>query len=432
MSVVYILPLIVVVGIDLGVDLAKNGGIRRWPALAAVAATLVLAGPWWLVSGHAALHYLQSAGYQPSSGYTSKGASLDLGSIRQRVSWTLAELGWGESWALGIGLLAALWVVVRHHRTLHLTALWMLAAWAVLTTLVLSSSSNNGTAFGLPVLVVLVLLAAAVLGQVSWRLLPAVGVVIAGVLLVGLLGETAGQGWWWPAAPYRGEVVSSGGTSRTDTDLITAQVARIIGSSPTLVAQDSDLLNTNGIGWSGGIRSLSLVVPPSTPNGTDVAIRALARVRNVITGSTNGSYHSLVDQAAVEAATVKAGFRLTHAWLGQKFNILVWQRGGTSPAITLAPPATRVFSPRAGTALKGNNYLIASVSSDVFMVTGLDYIVTGMGQTKTVVAWRTGYGWFGALGTAALPNGSYVVQSVATDAGGGVGKSKPVAFRIAN
>ena len=432
MSVVYIVPLVAVVGIDLGVDLAKNGGILRWPALAAVAATLLLAGPWWLVSGHAALHYLQNAGYQPSSGYTSKGASLDLASIRQRASWTLAELGWGESWALGIALLAALWVVVRHHRTLHLTALWILATWAVLTTLVLSSSSNDGTAFGLPVVVVLIVLAAAVLGQVSWRLLPAVGVVIAGVLIVGLVGETTGQGWWWPAAPYRGEVVDSGGTSRTDIDLITAQVARAIGSSPTLVAQDSDLLNTNGIGWSAGTRPLSLVVPPSTPNGTDVAIRDLARVQTVITGSTSGSYHPLVNQAAVEAATVKNGFRLTHAWLGQRFNILVWQRGGTSPAIAVAPPVTRMVSPRPGTAVKGNTYFVARASSDLFPVTGLDYIVRGMGQTKTVVARTAGYGWIGPLETGALPNGSYVVQSVATDDEGGVRRSKPVAFRIAN
>ncbi len=76
---------------------------------------------------------------------------------------------------------------MRHHRTLKLTALWTLAAWAILTTLILSSSFNNGAAFGLPVLVILILLAAAVLGQMSWRLLPALGVVLAGILVVG---------WW--------------------------------------------------------------------------------------------------------------------------------------------------------------------------------------------------------------------------------------------
>ena len=181
--------------------------------------------------------------------------------IRQRASWTLAELGWGESWALGVALAAAVWVVVRHHRTLKLTALWTLATWAILATLILSSSSNNGTAFGLPVLVILILLAAAVLGQLSWRLFPVLWVVLAGILVVGLVGETTGHGWWWPAAPYRGEVVATGGTFRTNSDLITAQVTRIIGSSPTLVAQDSDILNKNGIGWYAGTRPLSVSRP---------------------------------------------------------------------------------------------------------------------------------------------------------------------------
>jgi hypothetical protein len=152
----------------------------------------------------------------------------------------------------------------------------------------------------------------------------------------------------------------------------------------------------------------------------------------VITGSTNASYHSLVNQADVEAAAAKDGFRVTRAWLGQRFNILLWQRGGTSRAITVAPPTASVLSPSAGAALKGHTYLVAYASSDVFPVTGVDFVVRGMGQAKTVIAFRTRYGWIGGLGTGALPNGSYVVQSVATDAEGGVGRSKPVAVRIAN
>ena len=432
MSIVYVVPLVVIAGIDLAIDMVKNGNVLRLPALGAVAATLVLAGPWWLVSGHTALHYLQSAGYQPSTGYTSKGATLDLTAIRQRASWTLAELGWGESWALGIALVAALWVVVRHHRTLKLTALWTLAAWAILTTLILSSSSNNGTAFGLPVLVILILLAAAVLGQMSWRLLPAIGVVLAGILVVGLVGETTGYGWWWPAAPYRGEVENAGGTVRTNSDLITAQVTQIIGSSPTLIAQDSDILNNNGIGWYAGTKPLSLVVLPTTLSGTRAAIRDLSRVRTLITGSTLGSYHRLVNQGAVESAALKDGFHVTHAWLGKGFSILVWQRGTAFRTATVAPPTTSVQQPRVGTEVKGNTYLVATASDDVLAITGMKFIVRGMDHMETVRGWSTIYGWFGALGTAALPDGSYTVQSVVFDADGAVGMSRPVNFRIAN
>ncbi len=431
MSVVYVVPLVVVAGIDLAIDMVKSGTVLRLPALGAVGVTLLLAGPWWLASGHAALHYLQSAGYQPSTGETSKGAKLDVNAVKQRASWTLAQLGWGESWALGIALVAAFWVVVRHHRTLKLTALWTLPTWAILATLILSTSSNNGTAFGLPVLVILILLAAAVLGQMSWRLFPVLWVVLAGILVVGLVGETTGRGWWWPAAPYRGEVVASGGTFRTNSDLMTAQVTRIIGSSPTLVAQDSDILNNNGIGWYDGTKPLSLVVPPVTLSGTRAAIRDLSRVRTLITGSSLGSYHPLVNQGAVESAALKDGFHVTHAWLGKSFSILVWQRGAFRTA-TVALPTTIVQQPKVGTEAKGNTYLVATASDDVFAITGMKFIVRGMGHMQTVRAWSTLYGWFGALGTAALPNGNYAVQSVVVDADGAVARSRPVIFRIAN
>ena len=167
MAIVYVIPLVAVVGIDLLIDISKNGDALRKPALFALATTLVLAGPWWLVSGHTAFHYLQNAGYQPSSGYTSRGGALNASTIIQRVRWTVSELGWGESWALAIALLAALWLLVRHRHTLKLTALWILAIWTLLTMLVLSTSSNSGTAYSLPVNVIFIMLAAAILGQMS-------------------------------------------------------------------------------------------------------------------------------------------------------------------------------------------------------------------------------------------------------------------------
>jgi len=47
--------------------------------------------------------------------------------------------------------------------------------------------------------------------------------------------------------PYRVDVFASGGTARTNVDQLTAQFVHLIGSAPTLVAQDSDILNTNGM-----------------------------------------------------------------------------------------------------------------------------------------------------------------------------------------
>jgi hypothetical protein len=152
-----------------------------------------------------------------------------------------------------------------------------------------------------------------------------------------------------------------------------------------------------------------------------------------ITGSTSFSYHPTVNQGAVETAALHDGFHVVRVWQRSRgFSILVWQRGKGLATATVAPPATQVVQPSSGTEVKGNTYLAAAASERTFAVTGLEFVVRGAGQTKTIRAWQVGYGWLGAFGSEGLPDGSYTVQSVATAADGGVGKSRPVLFRIAN
>jgi hypothetical protein len=433
MSIVYVVPLVVVAGIDLIVDISRNGSVLRLPALGAVATTLVLVGPWWLVSGSVAIHYLHNAGYQPSSGYTTQGVALNATTIKQRATWTLSELGWGESWVLAVALLASLWVVVRHHRALKLGALWMLAVWVVLTSLILSSSSNIGTGFGLPVIVILILLAAVVLGQMSWRILPVLGVVLAGVLAFGLVSEATGSGSWWPVAPYRSEVVASGGSFRTNVDLINAQVARLIGPSPTLVAQDGDILNINGIGWyAGSGKPQSLLVLPSTPNGTRIAVDELARARYVITGSGFGSFHPLVNQGSVESAAHRQGFHVIRLWLLSGSYFALWQRGNTARSVSIPSPVTKLVRPSHERDVKGKLILAAGATDRAFTMTRVQFIVSGVGQNLSVPALPFEYLWVAGIDTVTLPNGTYTVRSTAVNTAGGVGRSKPVTIHVDN
>jgi hypothetical protein len=436
MAVVYVVPLLAVAGIDVMVDIFKNGRALRLPALGALATTLVLAGPWWLVSGHTTIHYLQSAGYQPSSGDTSRAAALDATTVIQRARWSLADLGWGQSWALAIALLAALWLVVRHRHSLKLASLWIPAIWVLLTSLILSSSSNQGTAYGLPVIVILIMLAAAVLGQMSWRMLPTLCVVLTGILAIGLVAEVVNAtGSWWPAAPYRGEVIATGGNKGTNVDLLTQQVQRLIGSAPTLVAQESATLTVNGLRWNAGLPSKPFDVAPSTPDGTRVAIRELARVNMVITGTTPSSYVPLVNQDAVESSALRDGFHAIRVWLvGQDQSVVVWQRGSKVRTITAPSPATRVLRPAGGKELKGIVFLVASGSDRVYAMTRVEFTISsGDGaRSITVPAQLTWFGWFGGLKTNSVPDGSYTIQSVAVDAAGQVGRSKPVNVHVDN
>ncbi len=435
MAIVYLIPLVLVVGIDVLVDMVKKGDVLRLPALSALAITLVVAGPWWLVSGSAALHYLHSAGYQTSAGLTYQGGALNATTIVQRTKWTLAELGWGQSWALFIALLAALWFAVRRRRDLNFTALWMLVIWAVLTSLILSTTSNQGTADGLPVNVILIVVAAAVLGQVSWRFRPVAAVAIAAILAVGLVAEVfGGTGQWWPAAPYRVDVFSSGGTARTNVDQLTAQVVHLIGSTPTLVAQDSDILNTNGMRWNAGRASLSLSVPPKTSDGTRVAISELARVRMVITGWSPGSYHPLVDQGAVESAASRDGFRIVRVWQGsQGTSFVVWRRGNGAGNISVPFPSTTVARPGDGSDVRGSVYLVADSTDRVLATTAVHFTISSSGVTRsTIPAGRFPYGWIGGLNTTTLPDGTYTIRSVAINAAGAIGRSKPVTVHVDN
>jgi hypothetical protein len=436
MAIVYLVPLVFVIGIDLLVDIVKKGDVLRLPALAALAIALAVAGPWWLVSGSAALHYLHSAGYQPSAGLTYQGGALNATTIVQRTKWTLAELGWGQSWALGIALLAALWFAVRRRRSLNLTALWMLVVWAVLTSLILSTTSNQGTADGLPVNVILIVVAAAVLGQLSWRFRPVAATAVVAVLAVGLVAEvSSGTGQWWPVAPYRVDVFASGGTARTNVDQFTAQVVHLIGSAPTLVAQDSDLLNTNGMRWNAGHKSLSLFVPPKTSDGTREAIRGLARVRMAVTGWSPGSYHPLVDQGAVESAASRDGFGIVRVWQGsQGTSFVIWRRGKAARNISVPSPSTTVVRPGDGTDVRGGLYLVAASTDRVLATTAVHFTISGSGvaRSTTIPAGRFPYGWIGGLNTTTLPDGTYTIRSVAINAAGAIGRSKPVTVHVDN
>ncbi len=433
MSIVYLVPLGLVVGGDLVVDVVRHGEVLRLPAVAAGATVLVLAGPWWLISGHAAIHYLHSAGYQSSSGFTSRGFTLDASTIEQRASWTLSELGWGQSWALGIALLAALWGLVLHRRSLRVTALWMLALWVLLTSIILSSSGNRGTGFGLPVVVVLILLAAAVLGQMSWRALPVLGVALAGILLVGLVDEAAGGDPWWPAAPYRNAVVASGGNSRTNTDLIADQASHLIGSSPTLVSLVTNILNVNGLNWNGRGKLAPLLVPPPTPDGTQVAIKDLARVNMVITGSSPGAYYPSIHQGAVEAAAFREGFGIVRVWtIGHGGgNIVLLRRGATNRANIVPAPVTRLVSPRNGSDVHGKVDIIAGSSDRLFPTTGVSFTVRGITRTVTIPAGLSAFVWLGVWDTTTVPDGTYTIQSVA-DAGGSIGRSRLFTVHVDN
>lgn len=141
--------------VAIGIDIVRR---RRLPWAQAGLAVLIasaVAGPWWLVSGETALHYLKTAGYQSSSGFTSAGAHLTPSSVVDRIRWTLSDLGTVQS----IILVTAPLIAVGRSR--RMPGAVLVAGWALLAFIGLATSSNRGTGFGLPVVAVTITLGGA-------------------------------------------------------------------------------------------------------------------------------------------------------------------------------------------------------------------------------------------------------------------------------
>jgi hypothetical protein len=94
---------------------------------------------------------------------------------------------------------------------------------------------------------------------------------------------------------------------------------------------------------------------------------------------------------------------------------------------------TKVLKPANGATLSGTS-LIDSTASDVFPVTKLEYYVTGGDQHDALVATgrRSPIGWVALWNTTAVPNGTYMLRSVARDSDGRSGSSKGITITVRN
>jgi hypothetical protein len=434
---VYAVPLAAVLAADQVVLLLRRRSWPGLPALSAIGLVLVLAGPWWLVSGRTAAHYLTSAGYEVSSGYTSQGGALTLATMHNRLVYSLAELGWPQSLVLAAALACACALALRRPRRPP-GALALMAAWAVLTFLVLSTSSNVGTGFALPVLGVAVVVLGACLGSMPRKLLPVAGAAVLAAVAVGIAAEATGaESRWWPGPPYYSEALQAGATPRTDIAALTADVARTTGDGPTMVLRDDDLFNVNGLAWSIHSDQLRLVQVPTGTGSTSAALSGLARTSFLVTGLTRAAYYPYIDQQRVELAAEADGFRPLRMWRVSSSNdVVVWRRGLPAPqtALVAPPPATHLLAPSPGSVLHGSVFLNAGVVDQPFGVSKVEFRVSGGILRDAVVSKGVHfqYGWLGAWDTRGVPNGAYTLQSVAYDSLGDSGRSASAVVQVQN
>ena len=107
---------------------------------------------------------------------------------------------------------------------------------------------------------------------------------------------------------------------------------------------------------------------------------------------------------------------------------------GVPVTIANAPPTTSVLIPSSGGTTLSGNALVDATAADAGGVAKVQFALTGGSLNQTVVgtAVLTLYGYLFELNTTTVPNGSYTLQSVASDSAGNTGYSAGVPVTIAN
>lgn len=306
---VYVAALAAAISVDAYAD--PNGRARRirnGARAAAVAA--VVAAPWWIVAGPTAVDYLTTAGYGESP-FTSDGSRLDIAA--RRFEHTADELGWVVALVLA-GLTAWTAVAAIRRRPGWRPAAWLLGVSAA-GFAVLATSGNAGTAFALPLVVLLS--CAAVWGV---RQLPRAAALLAAAAAVAAFAVSAlalfeaigeaevdGRPLWQVGTPGLSQARAALGCDcdPPSSDAVADRVLAAVGGGPVMLARSDAVLNAESLRYRAerDDREVEVVPPPGA-----VTPAALGRAEHVVFGRTPGPYQS-VDALALTLSLRAARFR---------------------------------------------------------------------------------------------------------------------------
>jgi alpha-tubulin suppressor-like RCC1 family protein len=108
---------------------------------------------------------------------------------------------------------------------------------------------------------------------------------------------------------------------------------------------------------------------------------------------------------------------------------------GTTITVDNVPPTTAVLIPSNGAHLRGTVALDASASASFgVQITKVQFVLTGRSFNKTVIGTATAtiFGWVFVTNTTLVHNGTYTLQSLATDAAGNIAYSQGITIKVVN
>jgi hypothetical protein len=105
-----------------------------------------------------------------------------------------------------------------------------------------------------------------------------------------------------------------------------------------------------------------------------------------------------------------------------------------TPSVAIPNPVTKVIIPSAGADLIGTQVLDASASDSASPISDVEFLLTGGSLHDAVIATGTPsiYGWYAQWDSANVPNGTYTLQSVVSDAAGNIAYSSGVTIDADN
>lgn len=292
-ALVYLAALVAGMVLDVLLDRTDAAPRLRNALLGAVPAA-VLAAPWWLTAGRTAWRYLRTAGYGDTV-FTRQASLLDRELSRMRIITDETGL-----LLVVLVLLGVVLVLVRPQR-----AGLLAAGIGLLTLLLLGTSSNAGTAFGLPAVVLL-----AAVGATGLARLRAVGVAAAiGALTVAVAvfiqttpPTVDRHPLWLSGTPGTAQADAALGCTCAPKDLpaLNRSVVDLTAGQPVLILRADAVLNPESLRFAGPIDLRG----PSGP--LDAA--AVQGIPFVLAGTTNASYLG-TDLGSAPAALTTLGYQ---------------------------------------------------------------------------------------------------------------------------
>ena len=207
--------------------------------------------------------------------------------------------------------------------------------------------------------------------------------------------------------------------------------------------------------------TLTVIPPPTTAvlvpsnggavSGTSATLDASASAQSGYTAKTvqflltGGSYNkSVVGSGAATLYGYIYQWNTTTVPSGSyTLQSLVTDNAGHtaySAAITVTvdntPPATAVLVPANNATVSGTSTTLDASASASYGVgiSKVQFVLTGGADNKTVIATggATLYGYIGAWNTTTVPDGTYTLQSLATDGAGNTTYSAPITIKVGN